>query len=321
MYCSKDCACSLCRELRGFKPEKPAKRPAPRPPSTSLLGRFNENFILRKRNGGGGGGAVGAVGGNVTLKSFQPQSLQCSEMCQSRRSPLLAFENSALQHKSSQKTPSPTRISKVPSAELTENETQPNEGKNNKNKTAKNEKDAKNVKDADGKPIHKVVIYFGDSIANRGRQNSAEAAKAVLQPTKQQETVQNKKPQVATTKVQLPTNAVETTAEKTTAPPKEEEQLPTYIESVQNGIINIKIEGNYQKASALVESVSKPTRAKQRTTAETQASATITTPQSPQPEDAVTEEAASIGDSCDWSFVQKWRTRYKGSPRTIPINN
>jgi len=34
----------------------------------------------------------------------------------------------------------------------------------------------------------------------------------------------------------------------TTAPPADDE-LPPYIESVQNGVINIRIEGNYRRAT------------------------------------------------------------------------
>lgn len=255
MYCSKDCSCSLCRELRGFKPEKPPKRPAPRPPTaSSLLGRFNENFILRKRTGNG-----------VALKNFQPQSLQCSEMCQTRRSPLMAFENAS--SKTAQKTPSPSRISKAPS--------EPN-----------NSKDVAPInKESNNKPNHKVVIYFGDSIANRG--NKQNAVTSTQKPL-------NNNNNSSSIKI-CPESPI--TAEG-------EEELPPYIESVQNGIINIKIEGNYKTASALVANISKPTRAKvtKKDSESSENNEAL--------EEAVTEEANSIADSCDWSFVQEWRARY-----------
>lgn len=63
MYCTKDCTCSLCRELRGYKPSD--KKSAPSAP-TLLSRMLNDNFILRRRG--------------ISLKNFQPQSLRNSEM-------------------------------------------------------------------------------------------------------------------------------------------------------------------------------------------------------------------------------------------------
>lgn len=69
-----------------------------------------------------------------------------------------------------------------------------------------------------------------------------------------------------------------------------------YIEVIENGVINIKIESSFQVASDLVERVSKPTQAVVG-----------------KPKDISDGEGSEDGDvtseACDWSFVQEWRAR------------
>lgn len=259
MYCTKDCNCSLCRELRGFKPIKIPKKPAPRPPSTSIFGRLNENFILRRR-------------GSSSLKTFQPQSLKCSEMCQQRdMGHIYDF------CKRQTNTPSPTPVTQAPSS------TSPILGKD-KPATAP-------------KPNHKVVIYFGDSLAYRGKSNLIDATKE----SKAEEVVIEQQQLAAslpsTLELQITNNQLQNEVMSRSSEALKNDELPPYIESVENGVINIKIEGNYQRANALVEKVSKPTQAVVG-----------------KPKDISDDEGSEDGDDvlsepCDWSFVQEWRAR------------
>lgn len=238
MYCGKDCSCSLCRELHNYKPAKPTKRPAPRPP-TSLFGRFNENFILRRRSTAN------------SFKTFQPQSLKCSEMFQQRAT----------------ETATPNSCTQLPQ--------QQEQQQQHQQVKCKGDEQRFNRPEAPPKPNHKVVIYFGDSIANRGKHNIGETAKDVVQAA------------------QLLDDTARAEDSTECLPPIGDEDLPSYIESIQNGVINIKIEGNYQRASALVETVAKPTRATVQLLGDA--------------EESVSQQSC---DSCDWSFVQEWRARY-----------
>ncbi|XP_012159934.1 ankyrin repeat and BTB/POZ domain-containing protein 2 isoform X1 [Ceratitis capitata] len=243
MYCGKDCSCSLCRELHNYKPAKPTKRPAPRPP-TSLFGRFNENFILRRRSTAN------------SFKTFQPQSLKCSEMFQQRAT----------------ETATPNSCTQLPQ--------QQEQQQQHQQVKCKGDEPRFNRPEAPPKPNHKVVIYFGDSIANRGKHNIGETAKDVVQAA------------------QLLDDTARAEDSTECLPPIGDEDLPSYIESIQNGVINIKIEGNYQRASALVETVAKPTRATVQLLGDA--------------EESVSQQSC---DSCDWSFVQEWRARPTGNMR------
>lgn len=139
------------------------------------------------------------------------------------------------------------------------------------------------------KPNHKVVIYFGDSIANRGKHNVGETAKDVVQAA---QLLDDTAPNVVAPK--------QDSAECLGSKCVNDDDLPSYIESVQNGVINIKIEGNYQRASALVQTVAKPTLATVHVLAEAEQLAGGV-------EDNASQQSC---DSCDWSFVQEWRARY-----------
>lgn len=260
MYCTKDCNCSLCRELRGFKPIKVPKKTAPKTPTSSIFGRLNENFILRRR-------------GPSSLKTFQPQSLKCSEMCQHRDiGQIYDF------CKRQTNTPSPTPVTQAPSP------TSPLLSTKDKPATPP-------------KPNHKVVIYFGDSLAYRGKTNLIEAAK----DSKEEVEAELEQKQMAATlpstiELQVTNNQLQNEVINSSEAALKNDELPPYIESVENGVINIKIEGNYQKASALVEKVSKPTQALVG-----------------KPKDVSDDEGSEDGDvtsePCDWSFVQEWRAR------------
>ncbi|KRF97618.1 uncharacterized protein Dwil_GK27830 [Drosophila willistoni] len=107
------------------------------------------------------------------------------------------------------------------------------------------------------KPNHKVVIYFGDSI-NRQQPSPKDLHSQLLQEMSQKLKVQDPGDPVKAT-LNLAGEQVGNDHQLLVVAAADE--LPPYIESVQNGVINIKIEGNYRRASALVETVAKPTLA------------------------------------------------------------
>lgn len=266
MYCTKDCNCSLCRELRGFKPAKPTKRI---PLNSSLFGRFNNNFILKRRN-------------SSSLKTFQPQSLRCSEMCQQRCDAGQLYDFCKRQTK----TPSPTPITQAPSASPSPSLSLP---------LPHNKLD--NIKPPVSlKPNHKVVIYFGDSLILRGKSN---VIKSSIKDEADAATV-------------APFNSSQLQNVSTSVKKQQPDELPSFIESVQNGVINIKIEGNYQTASALVAKVAKPTQAVVGKPRDLLAQQEL----EDDDEDEVNYEGSLVkgenincNASCDWSFVQGWRAR------------
>uniref|UniRef100_A0A1I8NA82 BTB domain-containing protein n=2 Tax=Musca domestica TaxID=7370 RepID=A0A1I8NA82_MUSDO len=267
MYCTKDCNCSLCRELRGFKPGKGVKKPAPRPPVTSsIFGRLNENFILRRR-------------ASSSIKTFQPQSLKCSEMCQQRDiGQIYDFCRRQTQ------TPSPTPVTQAPPS--------PQSIRSIENGGCKPQ--------TPPKPNHKVVIYFGDSLAYRGNKSSTDEA-------------------VSPTPIALQLNTsdlVSHTQNENT--PTTNAELPPYIESVQNGVINIKIEGNYQQATALVDKVSRPCQALVGKPRDDEDNPTDDDEDDDEGSagghERSDEEDAAVGVG-DWSFVQGWRARPVGNIR------
>lgn len=262
MYCTKDCTCSLCRELRGYKPSD--KKSAPSAP-TLLSRMLNDNFILRRRG--------------ISLKNFQPQSLRNSEML-AQQMPVPRPPQ----------TPSPTPIEELPDWAT---------------------EDSSRAK----KPNHKVVIYFGDSI-HRGGQQSPLPSPKELHSQLLQEMSQKLKASVAEeglTGVEKVKKVQQMAGQPETSPPANDE-LPPYIESVQNGVINIRIEGNYRRASALVETVAKPTLAVVAPTkSECDCDAALGDNDDGNADDDSDDPGQDEAetDSCDWSYVQEWRRAAK----------
>ncbi|KAH8405365.1 hypothetical protein KR222_007100 [Zaprionus bogoriensis] len=281
-------------------------------PPSSLLGRMlNENFILRRRG--------------ISLKNFQPQSLRNSEMCQ----PQL---HSPRDMPRPSQTPSPTPIEELPDWAAT-----------HRRHTADGNASANgcgngngNLGDREVKPNHKVVIYFGDSM-NRGQpqqpadggslhsqllQEMCHKLHAKAQPEAKPEPAAGLESKVAA-------------QAETLLAVGGDDELPPYIESVQNGVINIKIEGNYRRASALVETVAKPTLAvvgQMKSDANDHhggdddddddddddggdgdgdgdgaADADGDGDGGDDSDPGHDAETASQTDSCDWSYVQEWR--------------
>lgn len=275
MYCTKDCTCSLCRELRGYKPSgKKGVSPkiptsAPTPPASSLLSRMlNDNFILRRRG--------------ISLKNFQPQSLRNSEM--------LAQQ---LPVPRPPQTPSPTPIEELPDWAAEDDSSRPGRKAN-----------------------HKVVIYFGDSI-HRGQQSPLPSPKELHSQLLQEMSQKLKaheevRPAEKEEKTEAEIKVETTPAAAAAVELRTDDELPPYIESVQNGVINIRIEGNYRRASALVETVAKPTLAvvgPTKSDAADVAGDGNDNDDDDDSDDPGQDEAET--DSCDWSYVQEWRRAAK----------
>lgn len=353
MYCTKDCACRLCRELRDYKlsssgkPSKAAARELQQQakqqqqqqqltpqaksksgggkntPPSSLLGRMlNENFILRRRG--------------ISLKNFQPQSLRNSEMCQSQLQSPRDMPRPA-------QTPSPTPIDELPDWAATQQRKRTENGNSNGNGSGNgtgsgNGNGNGNLGNREVKPNHKVVIYFGDSM-NRGQQAQPQPQSLPLpQPAADAGNLHSQMLQEMCHKLHgaktEPSGEAKVAAltemQATGTGPGSavggDDELPPYIESVQNGVINIKIEGNYRRASALVETVAKPTLA---VVGQMKSDAVDHHDDDDDDDDDDDEgdgdgngvadaggddsdpghdaETASQTDSCDWSYVQEWR--------------
>lgn len=113
---------------------------------------------------------------------------------------------------------------------------------------------------------HKTVIYFGDSIARK-----ASPAPADLQEDDMDDD--------SLKKYEFSSETV--TTDSSVSNHGESRDLPSFVDSVVDGVINIKIEGNFQKANELVRKLSmKGNR------------------DNIKPKDY---------DHFDWGFVQEWR--------------
>lgn len=315
MYCTQDCTCSLCRELRGIK-QKIINKPS-RQQQHDNNGRSsrnsNDNFILKRRS----------FDFNATNNNNNnvPPSLSSS-------SPSSRFEgnnNGLIKSKSSNevwKRYDPVRKSK-----------------GNIVKNGNNDQ-------------HKVVIYFGDSIENNKNRKASKLPPikpkvddtqhaqrlfeeidfkqndSVRMATHQQQVVvvnrNSSKPpppppipsessnvmkQLKTFLEKKNTNNMVTAATTTGSVTKidiresvhdvsvsvcdksietkngSDTSLPEFVESVVNGLIKIRIENNFQCASKLVREIAER-----------------------EPDNNLIEDEHG-GESFDWSFVQDWRTR------------
>ncbi|KAI8037745.1 hypothetical protein M5D96_009245 [Drosophila gunungcola] len=176
------------------------------------------------------------------------------------------------------------------------------------------------------KPNHKVVIYFGDSIS-RGQQSPLPSPKELHSQLLQEMSQKLKtsgelegRPTEATIAEQ-PETGTGTETETQTTPPADDE-LPPYIESVQNGVINIRIEGNYRRASALVETVAKPTLAVVGPSKSDAAAGDNDNDDANEDDDSDDDPGQDEAetDSCDWSYVQEWRRAAKRPTGNMPPN-
>lgn len=301
MHCSKDCMCTLCRELSDFKQIKV---------KMDKKGSHvdNENFILRRRLSTE---VLNEMGQNFARKrsSFFRQLPQKSNQPGSRMTKASSynelpgqFDNRLNHQRSSFLAPLKDEDQRIvrSTTNLTEN----------------HEKNAPSG--------HKVVIYFGDSLNKRKNEKRTSIpdvhhASRLLEETAPPENsapdrrqssrtdntdVMRQLKSVLEEKNRERESAIKKVVEKT--PPKSDKvndktfekreipsastqvgkELPHFVESVINGVINIKIEENYEEATRLVKSIANSTNS------------------------SGSDVQSLNDDSFDWSFVQEWRTRY-----------
>lgn len=130
---------------------------------------------------------------------------------------------------------------------------------------------------------HKVIIYFGDSIGSRkvndkGNQLLVQQKKDYFHAKRLCDEIESQGSQTNEIRNESDIGA---DFQQDLKPVTEE--LPSFIESVKDGVINIRIEGTYEHAKSLVKSLAD--------------------------KESVYSDIESQNESFDWSFVQEWRAR------------
>lgn len=86
--------------------------------------------------------------------------------------------------------------------------------------------------------------------------------------------------------------------------------LPSFIESIENNVINLKIEQNFKKASHLVNLISSMSSKKKTKEISSNETSSIHELNFTHEDDDDTASEPDEGYYYDWSFVQEWRTRW-----------
>lgn len=86
--------------------------------------------------------------------------------------------------------------------------------------------------------------------------------------------------------------------------------LPSFIESIENNVINLKIEQNFKKASHLVNLISSMSSKKKTKEMSSNETSSIHELNFTHEDDEDTASEPDEGYYYDWSFVQEWRTRW-----------
>ena len=85
--------------------------------------------------------------------------------------------------------------------------------------------------------------------------------------------------------------------------------LPSFIESIENNVINLKIEQNFKKASHLVNIISSMSSKKKKKEMNSNETSSVHELNFTHEDDEDTASEPDEGYYYDWSFVQEWRTR------------
>lgn len=292
MYCTQDCTCSLCRELRGFN-VKPA---IVYNQSKYKAGPSNENFILRRRLSDTDDSKapvriVDSVNKKTLTKSksytelwkrFDPRNVSKkkvkepkidtkdgSKKAGSDGHKVIIYFGDSIPHKRQPLTPYKTDGDDFEHA-----------------RRLCEEIDDKKI----GIKSTKVMITKDETNENRKIDDQHVKTKSEVDVMMQLKTVLNEK--------NTNEGSNETYVNKTVFPLErtkhldkgvenkngDDLSLPSFIESVVNGVVNVKVENNFEHASKLVKCISKGTI-------------------------AIGSDGNENEDYFDWSFVQEWRTR------------
>lgn len=288
MYCTQDCTCSLCRELRGFnvKPAIVCNQ------SKYNAGPLNDNFILRRRlSDTDDSKAPVRIVDSVNKKSltksksynelwkrFDPRNVSkkkvkepksatkdCSKKADGHK--VIIYFGDSIPHKRQPLTPYKTDGDDFEHARRLCEEIDDTKIGNKSTKVMITKEENNGKRKIDDQPVKtksevdvmmqlKTVLNQKNRPNNDTRAVNKTAVALPLQPTK------------------LLDKSVETRNGGDLS-------LPSFIESVVNGVVNIKVENNFEHASKLVKCISNEPIAK----------------------------GDGNDDFFDWSFVQEWRTR------------
>lgn len=306
MYCTQDCTCSLCRELRGFKPKLLGSKV-----KSEARKSCNDNFILRRRMSDfddhhdaakalpqqkhakcSNSNSSSASGPNVLTKASS-----CNEL--SRRIDHQKRSENALkkidQHKViiyfgdsiSNKRSVPVQNHRSSADDVTDTVS------NVRVTVNPTRSPQPNTATKEGPPMPKsdFIRQLKTVLDEKNRNSTTTEA-------------------VAMSKIEVPTPPPpppilpNEEVFRTSSPLKplrcdigvgtprvvDKNSLPEFVDSIVDGVINIKIEDNFERASSLVRAISAV--------------------------DKTVEEEFYISnvESFDWSFVQDWRSRYFISP-------
>lgn len=277
MYCTEDCTCSLCRELRGYRYKNVHPKVASAKPTVATAGMFpvgNSNFILRRSKPElNRQQDDGHVNGNSSRRP---------KVCPMQRSQSVAQIRGS-------------------------NRNGPQKDDDDDNGSAGNQTDDTSstaLKDAiasttsssqshlpvvagsvvaRNKDQHKVIIYFGDSLSSKQQLEEAER----LHKQRQNQQNANLSTYNVSKATSIANSPNDTESLQNDHVQSSLSNLPSFVESVEGNVINIRVEGSFSRALDIVRSV------KDATTKD----------------GIVDNQMDDNNDGFDWSFVQKWRSR------------
>lgn len=285
MYCTQDCTCSLCRELRGFN-VKPA---IVYNQSKYNAGPSNDNFILRRRrlsdtdNSRAPVRIVDSVSKKTLTKSksyselwkrFDPRNVSKKKIKEPKKGDghkVIIYFGDSIPHKRQPLTP------------------YKKDGDDFEHARRLCEEIDDNVI---GMKSTRVMITKDENIAKRKIEDQPVKRKSeVVDVMMQLKTVLNQKNMpnndvtpVNKTVMELPSEPTKLLDKSVETKNGDDLSLPSFIESVVNGVVNVKVENNFEHASKLVKCIANGQATKGRDGNENE-------------------------DFFDWSFVQEWRTR------------
>lgn len=290
MYCTQDCTCSLCRELRGFN-LKPAI--VHNQSKHSNAGPSNDNFILRRRlsdteDSRAPVRIVDSVNKKSLTKSksyselwkrFDPRNVSKKKVKDAEMSAkdggskkadghkVIIYFGDSMPHKRQPLTPYKTDGNDFEYASRLCNEI--DEKKSTKVMITKEETNAK--RKVDDQPVKSksevdVMMQLKTVLSQKNNPNCDAKPKACVNKTV----------------LELPPKPAKFVDKSVETRNGGDLSLPSFIESVVNGVVNVKVENNFKHASELVKCIS----------------------------NGVTAIGSDGNDDYfDWSFVQDWRTR------------
>lgn len=279
MYCSKDCTCSLCRELRGFKPKIPDKK---------NCYQSQSNFILKRR-----------------LSEFDDLPLdykQHNRMRKSQSHSEINFFKGDFSENRKMKIFNPNqRLMKSTTNLLDSNSDLPKAQHKvviyfgdslSKNRIVNKEGTSIKNKERDIHHANLLLEETAEMHENRNKNGSTNLMEQLKKKIGNPELKPIRKaPAPVLPKENLKVDnsnknfVNKVVVDKVVVDKKVETVLPNFIESVVNGVINIKIEENFEEASRIVKEVAD------------------------EPIELPNFDDSYTGEAFDWSFVQEWRSR------------